>query len=100
MGFSFRCGKSHLNTLLALERVYQGGWLGLNVSAAMDVIYLPSTKLRNMLVCHPTLAAMQEELAVAHFTPESKVGRQLMAKCRSLMEENDHMAAELSDGKV
>jgi len=43
---------------------------------------------------------VQEELAVANFTQESKVGRQLMAKCRSLAAENEEMGKELAEGKV
>jgi hypothetical protein len=43
---------------------------------------------------------VQEELAVAHFSQESKVGRQLMAKCRALADENEEMGRELAEGKV
>lgn len=42
----------------------------------------------------------QEELAAANFTQESKVGRQLMAKCRSLADENEEMGQQLAEGKV
>lgn len=37
---------------------------------------------------------------MANFTQESKVGRQLMAKCRSLADENEEMGRELAEGKV
>eukprot|EP00798_Chlamydomonas_sp_ICE-L_P017957 gene17957-24361_t len=42
----------------------------------------------------------QEELAATSFTQESKVGRQLMAKCRSLADENEDMGRELAEGKA
>ncbi|KAL6750201.1 hypothetical protein V8C86DRAFT_3110040 [Haematococcus lacustris] len=43
---------------------------------------------------------LQEELAVAHFSQESKIGRQLMTKCRALADENEEMGRELTEGKV
>eukprot|EP00200_Dunaliella_tertiolecta_P006170 CAMPEP_0202342540 /NCGR_PEP_ID=MMETSP1126-20121109/3062_1 /ASSEMBLY_ACC=CAM_ASM_000457 /TAXON_ID=3047 /ORGANISM="Dunaliella tertiolecta, Strain CCMP1320" /LENGTH=391 /DNA_ID=CAMNT_0048933513 /DNA_START=52 /DNA_END=1227 /DNA_ORIENTATION=- len=46
------------------------------------------------------LKRVQEELAVANFTQESKVGRQLMAKCRSLATENEELGRELVEGRV
>ncbi|EFJ47158.1 hypothetical protein VOLCADRAFT_105213 [Volvox carteri f. nagariensis] len=46
------------------------------------------------------LATAREELAAVTFTQESKVGRQLMAKCRSLQEENEEMGRELAEGKA
>lgn len=53
--------------------------------------------LNLVFTVHP---CSQEELAVANFTQESKVGRQLMAKCRSLATENEEMGHELAEGKV
>lgn len=46
------------------------------------------------------MCRLQEELAAANFTQESKIGRQLMSKCRSLADENEEMGRELSEGKV
>ncbi|GLC53434.1 hypothetical protein PLESTB_000744700 [Pleodorina starrii] len=46
------------------------------------------------------LATAREELTAVTFTQESKVGRQLMAKCRSLQEENEEMGRELAEGKA
>ncbi|GFH33567.1 uncharacterized protein HaLaN_32957, partial [Haematococcus lacustris] len=39
-------------------------------------------------------------LAVAHFSQESKIGRQLMTKCRALADENEEMGRELTEGKI
>ncbi|KXZ53674.1 hypothetical protein GPECTOR_6g591 [Gonium pectorale] len=46
------------------------------------------------------LATAREELTAVTFTQESKVGRQLMAKCRSLQEENEEMGREAAEGKA
>lgn len=34
------------------------------------------------------------------FTPHSKNGKMLMAKCRTLQEENEEIGREMSEGKV
>ena len=46
------------------------------------------------------LKHVQEDLQAVNFTQESKTGRALMAKCKSLQEENDEMGRELAEGKV
>lgn len=43
---------------------------------------------------------LQDELEAVNFTQESKIGRQLMAKCRSLQEENEEIGREISEGKI
>jgi septal ring factor EnvC (AmiA/AmiB activator) len=47
---------------------------------------------------HKELKHVQQELAATNFTQESKIGRQLMAKCRALADENEEMGRELSEG--
>lgn len=49
---------------------------------------------------HKEVRRVQEELEVVTFTQESKAGRQLMAKCRALQEENEEMGRELSDSRA
>ncbi len=46
------------------------------------------------------LRHVQEELAATNFTQESKIGRQLVAKCRALAEENEEMGRGGSLGKI
>ena len=46
------------------------------------------------------LKHVQQELAATSFTQESKIGRQLMAKCRALADENEEMGRELSEGEA
>ncbi|GIM05202.1 hypothetical protein Vretimale_9641, partial [Volvox reticuliferus] len=59
------------------------------------------SRLRSELeAAQAELATAREELAAVTFTQESKVGRQLMAKCRSLQEENEEMGRELAEGKA
>lgn len=43
---------------------------------------------------------LQDDLAAVQFTPHSKHGKLLMAKCRTLQEENTEIGREASEGKV
>lgn len=43
---------------------------------------------------------LQDDLAAVQFTPHSKNGKMLMAKCRTLQEENEEIGREASEGKV
>lgn len=46
------------------------------------------------------LKEFQENAAANNFTPTSKMGKQLMAKCKTLQEENEEIGMEASEGKV
>lgn len=46
------------------------------------------------------LKEAQDDLAAVQFTPHSKNGKMLMAKCRTLQEENEEIGREMSEGKV
>lgn len=43
---------------------------------------------------------LNDNIAAVQFTPTSKMGKQLMAKCRTLQEENEEIGNEASEGKV
>jgi hypothetical protein len=43
---------------------------------------------------------LQDDLGAVQFTPHSKNGKMLMAKCRTLQEENEEIGREASEGKV
>ncbi|VAI73618.1 unnamed protein product [Triticum turgidum subsp. durum] len=43
---------------------------------------------------------LQENVAAVNFTPSSKHGKMLMAKCRTLQEENEEIGAMASEGKI
>ena len=43
---------------------------------------------------------LQENVAAVNFTPSSKHGKMLMAKCRTLQEENEEVGAMAFEGKV
>lgn len=43
---------------------------------------------------------MQDNIAAVNFTPQSKMGKMLMAKCRTLQEENEEIGNQASEGKV
>lgn len=46
------------------------------------------------------LKELQDDLAAVQFTPHSKNGKLLMAKCRTLQDENSEIGREASEGKV
>ncbi|CAI5498835.1 unnamed protein product [Closterium sp. Naga37s-1] len=43
---------------------------------------------------------LQDDLAAVQFTPHSKNGKMLMAKCRTLQEENEDIGREAAEGKM
>ncbi|KAK9278716.1 hypothetical protein L1049_028291 [Liquidambar formosana] len=42
----------------------------------------------------------QDNVAAVNFTPQSKMGKMLMAKCRTLQEENEEIGNQAAEGKV
>lgn len=46
------------------------------------------------------LKELQDDLAAVQFTPHSKNGKLLMAKCRTLQDENAQIGREASEGKL
>lgn len=43
---------------------------------------------------------LQDNIAAVTFTPQSKMGKMLMAKCRTLQEENEEIGHQAAEGKV
>ena len=43
---------------------------------------------------------LQDNVAAVNFSANSKMGKMLMAKCRTLQEENEEIGAMASEGKV
>ncbi|XP_042499865.1 FKBP12-interacting protein of 37 kDa-like, partial [Macadamia integrifolia] len=43
---------------------------------------------------------LQDNVAAVNFTPQSKMGKMLMAKCRTLQEENEEIGMMASEGKI
>lgn len=43
---------------------------------------------------------LQDNIAAVSFTPQSKMGKMLMAKCRTLQEENEEIGNQAAEGKV
>ena len=43
---------------------------------------------------------LQDNVAAINFSANSKMGKMLMAKCRTLQEENEEIGAMASEGKV
>ncbi|PHT27075.1 FKBP12-interacting protein of 37 kDa [Capsicum baccatum] len=42
---------------------------------------------------------LQDKIVAVNFTPESKMGKMLMAKCRTLQEENEEIGNQDNEGK-
>ncbi|GAQ82071.1 hypothetical protein KFL_000990210 [Klebsormidium nitens] len=65
------------------------------------VLHLEFTKLKTELeASEKKLKEAQDDLAAVQFTPHSKNGKMLMAKCRTLQEENEEIGREMSEGKM
>lgn len=43
---------------------------------------------------------LQDNIAAVQFTPQSKMGKMLMTKCRTLQEENEEIGNQAAEGKV
>ncbi|XP_056166264.1 FKBP12-interacting protein of 37 kDa-like isoform X3 [Syzygium oleosum] len=43
---------------------------------------------------------LQDNIAAVSFTPQSKMGKMLMAKCRTLQEENEEIGNQAAEGKM
>ncbi|KZV45712.1 hypothetical protein F511_26738, partial [Dorcoceras hygrometricum] len=43
---------------------------------------------------------LQDNIAAVSFTPQSKMGKMLMAKCRTLQEENEEIGNQANEGKI
>lgn len=43
---------------------------------------------------------LQDNIAAVNFTPHSKMGKLLMAKCKTLQEENEEIGTRAKEGKV
>uniref|UniRef100_A0A804PFD7 FKBP12-interacting protein of 37 kDa n=1 Tax=Zea mays TaxID=4577 RepID=A0A804PFD7_MAIZE len=58
------------------------------------------TRLKNLVEeKEKKIKELQDNVAAVNFTPSSKLGKMLMAKCRTLQEENEEIGAMASEGK-
>ncbi|XP_078429366.1 FKBP12-interacting protein of 37 kDa-like [Wolffia australiana] len=59
------------------------------------------TRLKNLVdEKEKKVKELQDNIAAINFTPQSKNGKMLMAKCRTLQEENEEIGAMASEGKI
>ena len=73
-----------------------GGALLLDPAAAREL-----QRLRSALeAAHEAAKAKDEEIAALAFSKESKQGRMLMARVRTLIKENEEFGAQVSEGKL
>ncbi|KAK4264372.1 hypothetical protein QN277_025560 [Acacia crassicarpa] len=59
------------------------------------------TRLKNLVEDkEKKVKELQDNIAAVNFTPQSKMGKMLMAKCRTLQEENEEIGNQASEGKM
>ncbi|XP_054822433.1 FKBP12-interacting protein of 37 kDa-like isoform X3 [Prosopis cineraria] len=59
------------------------------------------TRLKNLVEeKDKKVKELQDNIAAVNFTPQSKMGKMLMAKCRTLQEENEEIGSQASEGKM
>ncbi|GLU20758.1 hypothetical protein SLE2022_369400 [Rubroshorea leprosula] len=59
------------------------------------------TRLKNLVEeKDKKVKELQDNIAAINFTPASKMGKMLMAKCRTLQEENEEIGNQASEGKM
>ncbi|RVW53001.1 FKBP12-interacting protein of 37 kDa [Vitis vinifera] len=59
------------------------------------------TRLKNLVEeKEKKVKELQDNVAAVNFTPQSKMGKMLMAKCRTLQEENEEIGNIASEGKM
>ncbi|PKA47655.1 FKBP12-interacting protein of 37 kDa [Apostasia shenzhenica] len=59
------------------------------------------TRLKNLVEeKEKKVKELQDNLAAVNFTANSRLGKMLMAKCRTLQEENEEIGAMASEGKI
>ncbi|XVF54064.1 hypothetical protein PTKIN_Ptkin05aG0151300 [Pterospermum kingtungense] len=59
------------------------------------------TRLKNLVEeKDKKVKELQEKIAAVSFTPQSKMGKTLMAKCRTLQEENEEIGTQAEEGKI
>ncbi|GLT79469.1 hypothetical protein SLA2020_509570 [Shorea laevis] len=59
------------------------------------------TRLKNLVEeKDKKVKELQDNIAAVNFTPQSKMGKILMAKCRTLQEENEEIGNQASEGKM
>lgn len=59
------------------------------------------TRLKNLVEeKDKKVKELQDNIAAVSFTPQSKMGKMLMAKCRTLQEENEEIGNQANEGKI
>ncbi|KAJ6955907.1 FKBP12-interacting protein of 37 kDa isoform X1 [Populus alba x Populus x berolinensis] len=59
------------------------------------------TRLKNLVEeKDKKVKELQDNIAAMNFTPQSKMGKMLMAKCRTLQEENEEIGNQAAEGKI
>ncbi|XP_061097295.1 pre-mRNA-splicing regulator WTAP [Conger conger] len=84
-----------------LKQVQQPSTAQLRTSMVDPSINLFFLKMKNELEqTKDKLEQAQNELSAWKFTPDSQTGKKLMAKCRMLIQENQELGRQLSQGRI
>lgn len=71
-----------------------------NQASWMNVIWLSNDTQNLVEEKDKKVKELQDNIAAVSFTPSSKMGKMLMAKCRTLQEENEEIGNQAAEGKV
>lgn len=71
-----------------------------NQASWMSVIWLSNDTQNLVEEKDKKVKELQDNIAAVSFTPSSKMGKMLMAKCRTLQEENEEIGNQAAEGKV
>ncbi|GAA0166587.1 hypothetical protein LIER_21708 [Lithospermum erythrorhizon] len=64
-------------------------------------IFEEFTRLKNLVEeKDKKIKELQDHISAVNFTPQSKMGKMLMAKCRTLQEENEEIGNQANEGKM
>ncbi|XP_031468321.1 pre-mRNA-splicing regulator WTAP isoform X1 [Centrocercus urophasianus] len=91
----------HQNQIQYLKQVQQPSVAQLRSTMVDPAINLFFLKMKGELEqTKDKLEQAQNELSAWKFTPDSQTGKKLMAKCRMLIQENQELGRQLSQGRI
>lgn len=86
---------------ICIENYVSKSYLKIIWKSCLKIITLGDNCVQKELeAAEKRVKELQDDLAAVQFTPHSKHGKLLMAKCRTLQEENSEIGREASEGKV
>ncbi|KAM7479873.1 hypothetical protein LguiA_028086 [Lonicera macranthoides] len=75
-------------------------FIGHNVVAINFEVEIATRKVNLVEEKDKKVKELQDNVNAVNFTPQSKMGKMLMAKCRTLQEENEEIGNQAKEGKI